>query len=310
MKSRLIAVHERIKPYIHHTPVMTSTLLNELAGCELFFKTENFQRTGSFKMRGALNAIMHLTDAQKQKGVVTHSSGNFAQALALAAKSLGISAHIVMPENAPQVKKDAVKGYGGTVIECPPTNEDREAYAQKLVEEKGLTFIHPSNDIDVILGQGTAAKELLAEHPDLDYIFSPVGGGGLVAGTILAAESFGNDTKVIGCEPSQVDDAYRSLQLGKIVFHDNLPTIADGLKTHLGDINFPIIKNGIEEIILVEESEIIAAMQLIWERMKLVIEPSAAVAFAGLLKKKERFKNKKVGVILSGGNVKLKKLPF
>ncbi len=310
MKSKLIAAHERIKPYIHQTPVMTSTLLNELAGCEFFFKTENFQRTGSFKIRGALNAIMQLSDDQKQKGVVTHSSGNFAQALALAAKSLGVAAHIVMPENAPQVKKNAVKGYGGMVIECPPTNEAREAFAQKLVTEKDLTFIHPSNDIDVILGQGTAAKELLSEHLDLDYLFSPVGGGGLVAGTILAAKSFGNKTKVIGCEPCRVDDAYRSLQLGEIVFHDNQPTIADGLKTHLGDINFPIIKNGIEEIILVDESEIIAAMQLIWERMKLVIEPSAAVAFAGLLKQKERFKNKKLGVILSGGNIELKKLSF
>ncbi len=310
MKSRLTAVHERIKPFVHHTPVMTTTLLNELTECELFFKTENFQRTGSFKMRGALNAIMQLSEDQKRKGVVTHSSGNFAQALALAAKSLGVTAYIVMPENAPQVKKDAVKGYDGIVIECPPTNEAREAYAQKLVTEKGLTFIHPSNNIEVILGQGTAAKELLAEQPNLDYIFSPVGGGGLVAGTILAAQSFGKDIKVIGCEPSQVDDAYRSLILGKIVFHDNQPTIADGLKTHLGDLNFPIIRDGIEEIIRVDESEIIAAMQLIWERMKLVIEPSAAVAFAGLLKEKEKFKNKKVGVILSGGNVELKKLPF
>lgn len=310
MTDRLTAVHERIKPYIHHTPVMTSTLLNELTGCELFFKTENFQRTGSFKMRGALNAIIQLSDVQKQKGVVTHSSGNFAQALALAAKSLGVSAHIVMPENAPQVKKDAVKGYEGIVIECPPTNEAREAYAQELVAEKGLTFIHPSNNIEVILGQGTAAKELLAEQPNLDYIFSPVGGGGLVAGTILAAQSFGKDIKVIGCEPSQVDDAFRSLKLGKIVFHDNQPTIADGLKTHLGDVNFPIIRDGIEEILLVDESEIIAAMQLIWERMKLVIEPSAAVAFAGLLKHKDKYKHKKIGVILSGGNVELKKLPF
>ena len=310
MKSRLIHVHERIKPYIHHTPVMTSTMLNELTGCEIFFKTENFQRTGSFKMRGALNAIMQLSDAQRRKGVVTHSSGNFAQALALAANSLGVSAHIVMPENAPQVKKDAVKGYEGIVIECPPSNEAREAYAQKLVEEKGLTFIHPSNDIEVILGQGTATKELLEEHPDLDYIFSPVGGGGLVAGTILAAQCVGKNIKVVGCEPSQVDDAYRSLQAGKIVFHDNQPTIADGLKTHLGDVNFPIIKNGIQEIIRIEEEEIIAAMQLIWERMKLVIEPSAAVAFAGVLKCKDKYQHKKVGVILSGGNVELKKLPF
>lgn len=310
MKNKLTAVHERIKPYIHHTPVLTSTLLDEMATAELFFKTENFQRTGSFKMRGALNAIMQLTAAQKEKGVVTHSSGNFAQALALAAKTLNVSAHIVMPENAPSVKKEAVKDYGGIVIECPPTNADREAFAQRLVTEKGLTFIHPSNDMDVILGQGTAAKELLAAHDDLDYIFTPVGGGGLVAGTILAAQCFGKNTKVIGCEPSLVDDAYRSLQLGEIVYHDNKPTIADGLKTHLGDLNFPIIKEGIAEIILVEEAEITAAMKLIWERMKIIVEPSSAVALAGLLKQQARFANKRIGVILSGGNVDLTKLPF
>ena len=310
MKNQLIAAHERIKPHIHQTQILTSTLLNEIAGCGLFFKCENFQRTGSFKMRGALNAIMQLSDAQKQKGVVTHSSGNFAQALALAAKSLGVTAYIVMPQTAPEVKKQAVKGYGGIVVECPPTNEAREAYAQQLVDEKGLTFVHPSNDINVILGQGTAAKELLEAQDDLDFILTPVGGGGLVAGTIIAAQNFGKPTKVIGCEPSLVDDAYRSLQLGKIVLHDNKPTIADGLKTHLGDVNFPIIKEGIDRIILVDEDEIIAAMQLIWERMKIVIEPSSAVAFAGLLKQKELFKHKKTGIILSGGNVDLKKLPF
>ncbi len=310
MKTELIKVYERIKPYIHRTPVLTSTLLNEIAGCNLYFKCENFQRMGAFKMRGATNALMQLSKEQQAKGVVSHSSGNFAQALSLAAKSLGITAYIVMPQNAPQVKKDAVKGYGGIVVECPPTNDAREAYAQQLVDEKGLTFIHPSNDINVILGQSTSAKELLEEVTGLDYILTPVGGGSLVAGTILAAQNFSKNTKVIGCEPSAVDDAYRSLISGKIESNSNLNTIADGLKTHLGDVNFPIIKNGIEKIILVEEQEIIDAMQLIWERLKIVIEPSSATAFAGLLKEQDFFADKKVGIILSGGNVDLKHLPF
>lgn len=310
MRTTLTETHERIKPHIHKTPVLTSTALNEIAGCELYFKCENFQRMGAFKMRGAVNAIMQLSDNQKAKGVVTHSSGNFAQALALAAKSLGITAYIVMPTTAPTVKKEAVKGYGGVIVECPPTNEAREAYAQQLVDEKGLTFIHPSDDLNVILGQGTAAKELLEEVKSLDYILTPVGGGGLVAGTILATQSFSEKTKVIGCEPTLVDDAFRSLKSGKIEFHDNKPTIADGLKTHLGEVNFPIIKNGIEKITLVEEQEIIDAMRLIWERMKIVIEPSSAVAFAGLLKQRGHFMGKRVGIILSGGNVDLKNLPF
>lgn len=306
----MVEVQERINPYIHRTPVLTSKLLNEIAGCELFFKCENFQRMGAFKMRGAVNAIMQLTDEQKQKGVVTHSSGNFAQALALAAKSLGIAAYVVMPSTAPTVKKNAVKGYGGIVVECAPTNEAREAYSNRLVAEKGLTFIHPSNDLNVILGQGTAAMELLEDYPDISCIYTPVGGGGLVAGTILAAENFSKKVKVVGAEPALVDDAYRSLVSNKIETHDNKPTIADGLKTQLGDVNFPIIKKGIDHIVLVEEDEIIEAMRLIWERMKIVIEPSSAVAFAGLLKEKGTLKNQKVGIILSGGNVDVQKLPF
>lgn len=310
MKNQLIDTHKRIKPYIHRTPVLTSRLLNEMSGCELLFKCENFQRMGAFKMRGAVNAIMQLTDEQKQKGVVTHSSGNFAQALALAAKSLGVVAHIVMPSSAPVVKKNAVKGYGGVVVECPPTNEAREEYSNRLIEEKGLVFIHPSNDMNVILGQGTAAKELIEDYPDIEYIYAPVGGGGLVAGTILAADNFSENIKVVGAEPALVDDAYRSLISNKIETHDNKSTIADGLKTHLGDINFPIIKKGIDHITLVEEEEIIEAMRLIWERMKIVIEPSSAVAFAGLLKDKRSLQNKKVGIILSGGNVDVQKLPF
>ncbi|GAA4278287.1 threonine ammonia-lyase [Aquimarina mytili] len=302
--------HKLIKSHVHRTPVLTSRLLNEISGATLFFKCENFQRMGAFKMRGATCAISRLSKNQKSKGVVTHSSGNFAQALSLAAKRLGVKAYIVMPSTAPQVKKDAVKGYGGIIIECPPTLEDREKTAIQVQEEKGATFLHPSNNLDVILGQGTAALELLEDHADLDYIITPVGGGGLIAGTALAAHFYSNHCKVIGGEPFEVDDAYRSLQSGKIESNTTTNTIADGLKTQLGDINFPIIQNYVSEIIRVEEDEIISSMRLIWERMKIIIEPSCAVPFAALLREKDKFKNKKVGIILSGGNVDLKNLPF
>ncbi len=309
-KQDLAACHDRIKPYIHRTPVLTSTLLNEISGARIFFKCENFQRMGAFKMRGASSAISKLSKTQKSKGVVTHSSGNFAQALSLSAKSLGVKAYIIMPSNAPQVKKDAVEGYGGEIIECPPTLEERERAAAKIKEEKGATFLHPSNNLDVILGQGTAAIELLEDYPDLEYIFAPVGGGGLIAGTALAAYFYGADCKVIGGEPFEVDDAYRSLQSGKIETNTRTNTIADGLKTQLGDVNFPIIQKYVSEIIRVEEPEIVSAMRLIWERMKIIIEPSCAVPFAALLREKNRFQGKKVGIILSGGNVDLNNLPF
>jgi len=309
-KQDLKNCHTRIAPYIHRTPVLTSRLLNEISGTSIFFKCENFQRMGAFKMRGAANAILQLTEAQQSKGVVTHSSGNFAQALSLAAKSLGVKAYIVMPSTAPQVKKDAVKGYGGEIIECPPTLQDRENTSMQIQKEKGATFLHPSNDLDVILGQGTAALELLEDQQGLEYIFTPVGGGGLIAGTALAAHFFGTNCKVIGGEPFEVDDAYRSLQSGKIETNTSTNTIADGLKTQLGDINFPIIQEHVSEIIRVEEQEIIRAMKLIWERMKIIIEPSCAVPFAALLREKERFAGKQIGIIISGGNVDLGALPF
>jgi threonine dehydratase len=310
MKEQLQQTHDRIRPHIHNTPVLTSHLINEIAGADLYFKCENFQRMGAFKMRGAVNAIMQLSDEQRQKGVVTHSSGNFAQALSLAAKSLGVTAYIVMPSNAPQVKKEAVIAYGGNVIECEPTLRAREQTAEKIQAEKGATFIHPSDDLQVILGQGTAAKELLEAHPDLEYLVTPVGGGGLVAGTILAAQNFGRNCKVIGGEPENMDDAYRSIISGKIESNQGGDTIADGLKTQLGDANFPIIKEGIQEIITVSEQEILNAMKLIWERLKIVVEASSAVALAAILKKTAVFKGKKVGVVISGGNVDLSKLPF
>jgi threonine dehydratase len=309
-KQELIDCHNRIKPYIHNTPVLSSTLINEMAGASLVFKCENFQKMGAFKMRGATNAILQLSEDKKNKGVVTHSSGNFAQALSLAAKSVGVKAYIVMPSSAPQVKIDAVKGYGGEVLICEPNLQAREAAANKIEKDKGATFFHPSNDMDVILGQGTAAKELLETNPDLDFIFVPVGGGGLVAGTILAAKSFGNNCKVIGGEPFEVDDAYRSLLSGRIESNSTTNTIADGLKTQLGDQNFPIIQEGIERIVRVTEQEIIDAMQLIWERLKIVCEASCAVPLAALLKEKKLFKGKKIGIIISGGNVDLSKLPF
>lgn len=310
MKEKIIQVHDLISPYLHRTPVLQSRLINELAGTELCFKCEQFQRMGAFKMRGALNAILQLTDEQRQKGVVTHSSGNFAQALALAAGSLGVTAYIVMPVNAPQVKKEAVLSYGGHVIDCAPTLQAREETAAAVMAEKDASFIHPSNDLQVILGQATAAKELLESHPGLEYIVAPVGGGGLVAGTILAAQAFGQGCKVVGGEPEAMDDAYRSLQSGRIEGNTGSDTIADGLKTQLGSVNFPVIQSGIEEIVTVSEAEIVAAMRLIWGRMKLVVEASAAVALAAVLKRKDVFAGKQTGVILSGGNVDLSNLPF
>lgn len=289
---------------------MRSRLLNGLAGTEVYFKCENFQRMGAFKMRGATAAIMALGAEERKKGVVTHSSGNFAQAVSLSAKSLGIPAYIVMPSSAPQVKKEAVKTYGGQITECEPNIKARESAAKKIQEDTGAVFLHPSNDLDVIYGQGTAAKEFLEDFPELDLIITPVGGGGLLAGTALAVDFYAEKCKTIGAEPFEVDDAYRSLKSGKIKFNKSINTIADGLKTHLGDKNFPIIQERVSEIIRVEEEEIISAMKLIWERLKIVVEPSAAVAFAALLREKEKFQGKKVGIIISGGNVDVSNLPF
>lgn len=309
-KETLIETYHRIQAFIHRTPVLSSQQLSALAGAEVYFKCENFQRMGAFKMRGAANAILSLSPEQQGQGVVTHSSGNFAQAVSLAAKSIGIPAYIVMPSTAPEVKKAAVKGYGGAITICPPTIEDRQAHADQISAEKGATFLHPSNDMEVILGQGTAAMELLEDYPDLDYLFTPVGGGGLIAGTALAAHYFGQNCETIGGEPFEADDAYRSMQSGKIEKNETANTVADGLRTHLGDQNFPIIQQHVKEIIRVEEDEIIAAMRLIWERMKIIIEPSCAVPYAALLREKDRFEGKKIGIILSGGNVDLGALPF
>ncbi|WP_422862026.1 pyridoxal-phosphate dependent enzyme [Flagellimonas sp. W118] len=309
-KQQLIQCHERIKPFIHNTPVLTSRLINEFVNAQVFFKCENFQRMGAFKMRGATNAILQLSEGQRKNGVVTHSSGNFAQALSLAAQSLGVKAFIVMPDSAPQVKKEAVKGYGGIITECESTLEARENTTKEIEQRERATFIHPSNDDDVILGQGTAGKELLEVQPDLNYIVTPVGGGGLIAGNALAASFFGNNCRTIGGEPFEVDDAYRSMQSGTIETNSSTNTIADGLKTQLGDRNFPIIQRHVDQIIRVTEQEIVASMKLIWERLKIVCEPSSAVALAAVLRDKKLFTGKKIGVIISGGNVDLEKLPF
>lgn len=309
-KKDLIECYDRIAPYIHKTPVLSSHLVNELVGAKVFFKCENFQKTGAYKMRGATNAIMQLSDEQRSKGVVTHSSGNFAQALSKAAQSLGVKATIVMPSNSPNAKKEGVKTYGGQIIECEPTIEARQGTADTIVRETGATFIHPSNDLNVILGQGTACYELLLDHPELDVVACPVGGGGLIAGSALAVHYLSNKCKIIGGEPFEADDAYRSLISGKIETNETANTIADGLRTQLGHHNFPIIKKHVDRIIRVTESEIVEAMRFIWERMKIVIEPSSAVTFAAVLKDKDQLKDQHIGIIISGGNVDVTNLPF
>lgn len=303
-------VHERIKPFIHQTPVLSSTSINELAGCEIFFKCENFQKIGAFKARGGMNAVLSLSKAEQEKGITTHSSGNHAQAIALAAKTVGTKAYIVMPSNAPIIKKNGVKALNGEIIECEPTLEARESTVQQVIDRTGATFIHPFNNYDVIAGQATATVELIAEIPNLEVIMAPVGGGGLLSGTALATHYLLPDAEVIAGEPEGAADAILSFKSGKIEKAPYIKTIADGLMTNLGDKTLEIIRMYVKDIIVVSDEEIIAAMRLIWERLKIVIEPSCAVPFAALLKQKERFAGKKVGIILTGGNVDLGKLPF
>lgn len=303
-------VHERIKPFIHQTPVLSSTSINELAGCEIFFKCENFQKIGAFKARGGMNAVLSLSKTEQEKGITTHSSGNHAQAIALAAKTVGTKAYIVMPSNAPIIKKNGVKALDGEIIECEPTLEARESTVQQVIDRTGATFVHPFNNYDVIAGQATATLELIAEIPNLEVVMAPVGGGGLLSGTALATHYLLPDAEVIAGEPEGAADAILSFKSGKIEKAPYIKTIADGLMTNLGDKTLEIIRMYVKDIILVSDEEIIAAMRLIWERLKIVIEPSCAVPFAALLKQKERFAGKKVGIILTGGNVDLGKLPF
>jgi threonine dehydratase len=289
---------------------MTSSAINRITGTELFFKCENLQRTGSFKFRGATNAVFSLTQEQASHGVGTHSSGNHAAALAFAASLRGIRAHIVMPSNAPEIKKKAVAGYGGIITLCEPTLQARESTLAQIVETTGIALIHPYNNSKVIAGQGTSAKELMGQISSLDLVMCPVGGGGLLSGTALSVKSLSTTCKVIAAEPLGADDAYRSFKAGYIIPSAHPVTIADGLLTSLGEINFAIIRNKVDEIITVSEDAIIEAMRLVWERMKLIIEPSAAVPLAAILENKRSFRNLRVGIILSGGNLDLKNLPF
>ena len=309
-KDLLLEVHKQIKSFISKTPVLEFDFINELCNCNVYFKCENFQKTGSFKIRAASNALRSLSKESKEKGVITHSSGNFAQGLACASNLQNIDAYIVMPENAPRIKKNAVLKYDINLIECESTLEAREKTTSKILLENDLHFIHPSNDIDVILGNSTIGKELLEQYPDLDYILAPIGGGGLISGIAIASDILSNKCQVIGIEPKQVDDAYRSLKSGKIQYNTSTTTIADGLRTNLGNVNFPIIKKLINKIFCVKEDEIINAMKIFIEKLNVMIEPSSAVALAGLIAEKELYKNKKVGVVISGGNVDLDSLPI
>ena len=306
----ILAAAERIRPYIHRTAVLTNQSLNEKIQTRVFLKCENMQKVGAFKFRGACNAVFALSDEEAARGVSTHSSGNHAQALALAARLRGIPAYIVMPANAPAVKKAAVAGYGGQITFCEPTLEAREATLASVVERTGATVVHPYNDEHVIAGQGTAALELLEEVPDLDVILAPVGGGGLLSGTAIAAKGIKSGIRVIAGEPELADDACRSLQAGEILPSIKPKTIADGLLTSLGTRTFPVIQQCVEQIVTVSERGIIDSMKFVWERVKIIIEPSAAVAVGVLWERKIDLTGLRVGVILSGGNVDLEKLPW
>lgn len=301
---------KRIRQYIRVTPVLTSSSINQILGLELFFKCENFQKVGAFKFRGATNAVFSLSDAEAAHGVATHSSGNHAAALALAAGLRGIKSYIVMPDNSPKIKKLAVAGYGAEITYCKPTLESREETLQQVVERTKATFIHPFNDVCVICGQGTASMELLEVVNDLDYIIAPVGGGGMICGTATVVHEKYPQIKVIAAEPENADDAYRSFRSGKLFPSVKPNTIADGLLTSLSPLTFGIIREKVYDIITASESQIIEAMRMVWERMKIIIEPSSAVALAIVLGNKEMFKGKRVGIILTGGNVDLDNLPF
>ncbi len=303
-------VHEAIQPFIHRTPVMSATSINDIVGCQVYFKCENFQKIGAFKMRGATSAVLTLTGEERKKGIATHSSGNHAQAVALSAQLQGIPAYIVMPENAPAIKREATQGYGATIFTSGNTIQDRTARLEEVVAQTQATFIHPFNNYDVIAGQATASKELHEQIADLDVIIAPVGGGGLMSGTALYTHYARPNVEIIGAEPLIVDDAFRAFHSGKIEYNNTVNTIADGLRTNLGEKTLEIIRMHVNDIITVSEDEIVAAMRMIWERIKIIVEPSAAVSFAAVVQQKARFKGKKVGVIITGGNVDVKNLPF
>ncbi len=304
--------HERIAPHAHRTPVMTCATLNRLSGRDLFLKCENLQKIGAFKFRGACNAVLRLPDEAASRGVVTHSSGNHAQALALAALIRGIEAHVVMPSNSSAVKRRAVEGYGATVYECKPTQSDREATASQAIEQTGATFIPPYDHPDIIAGQGTVALELTEQVERLDAVVAPVGGGGLLSGVSIAAKGVDSRIRIFAAEPAGADDSARSLAAGRLIPQTDPHTIADGLLTSLGELTWPIIRDHVEQVVTVTDEQIVAAMRLVWERMKIIIEPSAAVAVAAVLT--DEFRSlagmSRVGVVLSGGNIDLERLPW
>ncbi|WP_223426726.1 beta-hydroxyaspartate dehydratase BhcB [Tateyamaria pelophila] len=304
------AAHARIKPYIHNTPVLTSTYLDNLSGAELFFKCENFQKAGAFKVRGASNAVFGLTDEQAKNGVATHSSGNHALSLSYAAGRRGIPCHVVMPRTAPQAKKDAVKGYGGIITECEPSTTSREAVFAEVQAATGAEFVHPYNDARVIAGQGTCSLELIEAVKDLDCIVAPIGGGGMISGTCLTLSNLAPHIKIYAAEPEQADDAMRSFKAGHIIADDAPVTVADGLKVPLKENTWHFVSHFVEDVLTASEQEIIDAMKLTWQRMKIVMEPSCAVPLAVILKNPDVFAGKRVGVIVTGGNVDLDKLPW
>ncbi|MCK4852976.1 MAG: pyridoxal-phosphate dependent enzyme [Bacteroidales bacterium] len=306
----VVDAHERIRKFVHKTPVLTSSGINKLFGSSLYFKCENFQKVGAFKFRGATNAVLSLTEEAARKGVGTHSSGNHAAALSLAARMKGIEAHIVMPHTAPEIKKVAVREYGGIITYCEPTLESRETTMEEVIARTGVTFVPSYDHFNIICGQGTATKELIEEIGELDIVMGPVGGGGLISGTAISTKGMIPPARVIAVEPIGADDAYRSFKTGKFVPSVNPQTMADGLLTSLGKLTFRIIMDKVDDIVTVSEDAIVAAMRMIWERMKIVVEPSGAVPFAAIIENKIDVTGKRVGLILSGGNVDLAKLPF
>ena len=304
------AAHERIRPLIHRTPVFTNSSLNKLSGAELYFKCDNFQKAGSFKIRGATNTVEQLTIEELSRGVATTSSGNHGAALSMAVTRRGGKTKVVMPNNTPKIKINNVERNGGEVVWCEPEQESRESVLKDLIEKTGAVVVHPYNDERIMAGQGTCAKELLEDHPELDVIVSPVSGGGLLSGTLLSSKALKTDIQVFGAEPAEADDAYRSLKLGKIVPNETINTICDGLRAQIGGLTFPVISDLVDDIITVTEEEIIDSMRMIWERLKMIVEPSSSITLGAVLKNKDKFNGKKVGLIISGGNVDLDHLPW
>jgi threonine dehydratase len=306
----IVDAHDRIAPFIHRTPVLTNKSLNELSGAELYFKCENFQKAGSFKIRGATNTVELLNQDELDRGIATTSSGNHGAALSMAVSRRNGKTKVVMPHNTPKIKVKNVERNGGEVIWCEPDQNSREKVLKDLVDKTGATVVHPYNDERIVMGQGTAGKELIEDQPDLDAIISPVSGGGLLSGTLLSAKNMNPKIKVYGAEPLEADDTFLSLQKGEIVSNKTINTICDGLRAQIGTITFPIIQSHVQEVITLTENEIIEAMKMIWERMKIIVEPSCSITLSAVLKSRDLFIGKKVGLIISGGNVDLEKLPW